>query len=196
MPTQKIKERPVLFSTPMVQAILAGRKTMTRRVVKHQDCVEFDKEGAIYVHHPKCPSYCEYGCNGAGFGTSRYGIPGDHLWVRETWAKGWYGDKKDGELVVYRADEEQCGTKWKSPYHMFRKDSRITLEITDVGVEKVTDITEGDCNKEGVYIDGTSSMGHIFTAVEHFAALWDFINGKKYPWSSNPWCWVIEFKKA
>jgi hypothetical protein len=84
-----MKERGILFSGAMVRALLAGTKTQTRRVVKQQDGVEADDDGPIYVHSPRCPGYCDYACPGHdlhGIGqSSPYGVPGDRLWVRETW---------------------------------------------------------------------------------------------------------------
>jgi hypothetical protein len=176
----------------MVQAILDGKKTMTRRVVKHQDCVEFDKEGAIYVHHHKCPSYCEYGCNGVGFGASRYGIPGDHLWLRETWIQ------LPNNTVLYRAtdeDRQEAWTmygkpKWRPSIFMFRWMSRITLEITNVRVERLQDINEKDAKAEGCQQSATHSCR------EKFAELWDSINKKRgFGWDTNPFCWVVSFRR-
>jgi hypothetical protein len=210
-----MKEKPILFSTPMVHAILDDRKTKTRRVVKHQDCVEFDKEGAIYVHHPKCPSYCDYGCNGVGFGESPYGLKGNHLWVREThyryghWTKN--GKTKTGRQkykfcgnddglinLVYdlaenliEKDKKKTGWFKRPSIFMPRWASRTILEISNVRVERLQEITEEDAIKEGLLNDEINQI----TAIENFENLWEQINGKKYPWSSNPWVWVIEFKR-
>ena len=153
-----MKERPILFSAPMVMAILAGTKTQTRRVIKPQPSVA-----------QNCP----------------YGTPGDHLWVKETF---WTG----GDAVNYRADGEMPEymrdvSRWKPSIFMPRKLSRITLEILDVRVERVQDISEEDAKDEGgLYGAGSYRDG--------FAVLWDSINGKKHPWESNPWCWVLTFK--
>lgn len=215
------KKRPILFSAMMVQAILDGRKTITRRVVKHQDCVEFNKEGAIYVHHPKCPSYCDYGCNGVGFGESPYGLKGDHLWVREAW--GWQPEgnyfnteTKETNPMFWRAnpnytwempsEKQGVGYRangaspmyppidgWKPSIHMWRWASRISLEITDVRVERLQEITDMDAIKEGCEHPGVEIADGFMREVFH--GVWDSINGKKYPWLSNPWVWVIEFKR-
>jgi hypothetical protein len=154
------KERGILFSAPMVRAILEGRKTQTRRVVKNQ----VRRDGYT------CP----------------YGKPGDVLWVRETWC----GDRFNG--VGYRATDAQSGP-WKPSIFMPRWASRITLEITDVQVERVHDINECDIVAEGIPFptDRYVSYEELLAA---FRDLWDSINGKTYPWASNPWVWALTFK--
>lgn len=194
-----MKERPILFSGPMVRAILDGRKTQTRRVIKDvsADCELFinagdgfwqqcyrDDSGAIHSKSwlTKCP----------------YGKPGDLLWVRETFARNEVlplMDREAGEFI-YRADLNGRGaTKytatWKPSIHMPRWASRITLRITDIRVERLQDISEGDATAEGVMFGETG-----FSARVCFVALWQSINGKSpgRTWSDNPWVWVICFE--
>jgi uncharacterized protein YqfB (UPF0267 family) len=177
-----MRERPILFSGPMVKAILGGRKTITRRVLKLQDydggdCYE-TKDGILRDILSLCP----------------YGIPGDRLWVRETWA-----DPCGKRLPVYRADEATAylNVKWRPSIFMPRWASRITLEVTGVRVERLQDITEEDAQAEGVEArrsmkDGVAPV--VYSYQDPFRIIWDSINGKKYPWSDNPWVWVIEFR--
>lgn len=199
-------ERPILFSAEMVRAILDGRKTMTRRVVKPQPKDHHWKyNNSYHLEHKLLASkdilWAKFWHtitenperDGIQWSKFPYGQVGDLLWVRETF---WLDDGDDQPFYKATEPSPQIFTKWKPSIFMPRWASRITLEITNVKAERLQDITEDAANKEGVYIDGTSSNGHIFTAREHFEGLWDFINGKKYPWLANPWVWVIEFQKV
>lgn len=171
-----MKERPILFSAPMVRAILEGRKTMTRRVIKPQRSewalVEGCQEKIL-----SCP----------------YGQVGDRLWVKETFRTDAYID----ERVEYRATptvEAQVESydpmpKWKPSIFMPRKHSRITLEITGIRVERLKDITEEDAIREGI-----NNMGSVMRHVGFFQDLWESINGPD-SWEANPWVWVVEFKR-
>src|SRR5690349_692591 len=114
----------------MVRAILAGTKTQTRRIVKAASLVEFDDGGVIYVHSPRCPSYCDYACAGRT-GWRPHGEPGDRLWVREAFSACRHGEKHP-KCVDYRADSPGAEYKWKPSIYMPRALSRIDLEIADV----------------------------------------------------------------
>ena len=179
-------EKPILFSGSMVRAILEGRKTQTRRVIKPQPewlirgVLSWKGTSAVVQAH-KAPYK-----------------KGDILWVRETFAKNIPGCP-DG--ITYRADhQDQNGDgpanpiKWKPSIYMPRAASRITLEVIDVRIGRLQETTEMDARAEGVKIVG-SSMGHIFTAREHFEGLWDSINKKRgFGWDVNPWVWAVSFK--
>lgn len=193
------KERPILFSGPMVQAILDGRKTQTRRAVnltklgwntEQPDCgstwcrntevgwewwgpVGDDGRALLYQHSVPCP----------------YGKSGDRLWVRES-----HSVRPCNCCVRYKADENllDAGEQWKPSIFMERRFSRITLEITNVRVERLHEISEQEAEAEGV----THDMEVYPTLRGVFARVWEKINGKKHPWESNPWVWVIEFKKV
>lgn len=188
-----MNEHPILFSTPMVQAILEGRKTQTRRVVKG------NPEG-------KVPFTDEFPCP--------YGHPGDRLWVRETWQKI-YERQSDKQrfteppsahnLHLYKTwieyaatpRDEQDPPRWRPSIFMPRSASRITLEIVNVRLERVQQISMKDCLKEGV--GELLEHGKYFKLgsylVGTFAHLWDSINSKRgYGWDTNPWVWVVEFK--
>jgi hypothetical protein len=213
-------DRPILFSGEMVRAILEGRKTQTRRVIKPQPgigckLVEFIKNqlepwwissdlGHATLFQYKCP----------------YGVPGDRLWVRETWQAQtidglwWHEVPKDQRLLLNWAwtnpvnpAYDAIPPHWLPSIHMPKIASRITLEIVNVRVERLQDISEDDAYSEGIrhipkfvnninfasWSDDVCSYNYP-TTKEAFHGLWDSINGKKYPWESNPWVWVVEFK--
>ena len=216
-------EKPILFSGPMVRAILDGTKTMTRRVVK----IPYEKGNSLGTWEPSILG--GKGCtdnNGnfvdefpvlwhtrTGYSLScPYGQVGDRLWVRETWAWGKrYDDciitletipkqKPDYAEIFYRADNNQVNRddKWKPSIFMPRWASRITLEIVSVRVERLQEITEEDAIKEGALSLGDPSGEADWSvgfAKACFQRLWDSINGKKYPWKDNPFVWVIEFRR-
>lgn len=207
-------ERPILFSAPMVRAILDGRKTQTRRIVKPQppewaqfaqpvvggaakprtgwDWTDRDVDSDSLMHWPSYdkPMPCPYG------------QPGDQLWVRETWAVPHALDGRKPRYVPadarfhYRADEDAGGLLWRPSIHMPRWASRITLEITEVRVERLNAITGMDAKREGVDVppwipeDGAD----LDWAKGTFAGMWESIHGPD-SWAANPWVWVIGFKR-
>lgn len=186
-----MRERPILFSGPMVRAILNGQKTVTRRVVK-SDWIQSDRaplETSTGVFHFWCSG--EHVCP--------YGIPGDRLWVREAWASIRVVQAPDQEWVVYREGDNRTdyGGPWKPSIHMRRRDSRILLEIVAVRVERLQDITEEQALAEGVASceQDLDPDGNCYTPVELFSILWSSINGTD-SWNANPWVWVVEFKRV
>ncbi len=182
-----MKERPILFSTEMVQAILKGDKTQTRRVVKPQPdfrppFLEWLKKDQLSWILEHCP----------------YAV--DQLWVRETWAPG----PLDGTPeYYYRADSYDCPQvwPWKPSIHMPRKASRIQLEIINVRAERVQDISDDDADNEGVILPPLTWREDSITYDpdpwrNQFKKLWNSINAERgYGWDVNPWVWVIEFKR-
>lgn len=183
----------------MVRAILEGRKTQTRRVVKNPDylgCLTGD-----------CSHEKQAECNYDLADECPYGQPGDRLWVRETFAdvRGMGFDEPNGcgryfMEYAYRSDCEPnglamakaYGVKWKPSIHMPRVRSRITLEVTGVRVERLREIGAGDIISEGII----QTLGSGVTPFGAFANLWDSINLKRsYGFNSNPWVWVIEFRR-
>jgi len=208
-----MKEKPIIFSGPMVRAILDGRKTMTRRVVKLQPVPEPARfeiwSRADGLWYP-CSNSGRTGIGNWGGPRWRcpFGIPGDHLWVRETWADT---SKECPRCPVsYRAtwppeDEEGRCFKWKSSRFMPRWASRITLEVTGVRVERLQDITEEDAKEEGVYqrceewlpTDADPNGYAYVMAADAFRTLWDSINSRRgFGWDANPWVWVISFRRV
>jgi hypothetical protein len=224
-----MKERPILFSGPMVQAILDGRKTQTRRVIKMQPPRGY--EIAPYCTGSPDKGWSHYFRRAGVWNSyerfwSPYGITGDRLWVRETFKITRLAEANGETLdstfpnICYRADSGTAlyidkkvwdhvtpnDGKFKPSIFMPRWASRINLEITKVRVEHLDDISESDAEAEGVRIPVTPD-GHWAQCIsrkyvpktptfrEHFRMLWEEINGKTYPWGSNPWVWVIEFKR-
>lgn len=257
-----VKERPILFSGPLVRAILDGRKTQTRRLVRPQPPPQtvawnfiaastdgdrrhkFEPRDIVDDIEARCGEPIR----------SPYGLPGDRLWVRETWQyngtchtspEGVRGFTSITAAVTYRADGTRrsgidvSGTypaahpkqptwltpeelsvwwaRWRPSIHMPRWASRIDLEVTKVGVERLQDITAEDVMAEGVQVpaapDGSpllritgkhaptdylDSLAEPPSANEllraEFASLWDGINAKIASWASNPWVWVVGFK--
>jgi len=174
----KIKERPILFNSEMVRAVLDGRKTQTRRVCKHQD-IDYSGLGSEEV-----------------FYLSPYGKPGDQLWVRETWGLGsmFQTMYKAGCNPGYKPVDG-----WKPSIHMHRYRSRIQLGVLDVRVERIQDISEDDARAEGInpdsplYGDCGGYPWEGFTPA--FRRLWNSINEKRgFGWDTNPWVWVIDFR--
>ncbi|TBL37700.1 hypothetical protein EYZ01_15715 [Hafnia alvei] len=192
------KERGMIFNSEMVRAILSGQKTQTRRVMKPQPVLEDAFVGGItkptwiykgtatpsgWIMHNMCP----------------FGAVGDLIWVRETHHLDQYG-------YTYKADRDWikdmrengafgCDEKWTPSMHMKRCASRILLEITNVRVERLNDISEKDAKAEGV-----SPSAHTITPPEAvyrvgFGELWRSIYGDEN-WEKNPWVWVIEFKRV
>ncbi|OIN87843.1 MAG: hypothetical protein AUJ12_00300 [Alphaproteobacteria bacterium CG1_02_46_17] len=208
-----MKEKPIIFSSEMVRAILEGRKSQTRRVVKHKYPL-FDAPATWKAYHVS-----DYGFGfetGEEFVKSPYGQPGNRLWVRENyWITEVGGQGIGNKFLVY--DEEILSNE-PSPkelrpiettltwghhpsIHMPRWASRITLEITGVRVERVMEISEADAKAEGVNADDFRSGFDGILGRENrilFASLWDSINGKKpgRSWADNPFVWCLEFKRV
>jgi hypothetical protein len=199
-----VRERPIIFSAESVRAILEGRKTQTRRLCKPQPAPAGPNGGPIREVVKSLLSSrgdlfdVRYDLDNPGTLRSEH-APGDRLWVRETW-----GPCAGG--VVYNADDVGSnvvcpdGGRWKPTIYMPRWASRIDLEITDVRVQRLQDITDEDAIAEGVRcwecngpVDGTSENG---CGCFHFAQAWDAINGKRATWSSNPWVWALTFRRV
>lgn len=230
-----LKERPILFSAPMVRAIIEGRKTQTRRAIKRYPegrvekfyelpIVVSAKRGLLarwvvkqgYCPWPDWDEKCQYG------------EPGDRLWVRETWRTEELESGLDG--VRYAADNYFCPIEntfdaaeawgdahfnkhgeaynplaWRPSIFMPRWASRITLEIVNIRVERVQDISEHDAQAEGAHhLTVGNNLGPYMPWDVRppqgyragFRNLWNSINDPRgYGWNVNPWVWVIEFKK-
>ena len=251
-----MNERGILFSAPMVRALLAGTKTQTRRVCEQQPYP--NGTWNVQLQDFQChndflpPSAMLMDAGGKALYTTSdlegwesecpYGLAGDRLWVRETWAKP---AALDPGPTVYRADYPACvppgfenlpavdEITWKPSIHMFRRDSRILLEIVSVRVERLNDISEADAKAEGVIQldaddykrpevrtkegwalcptcagtglhDTLGPNGGVNcdvdcrdcdTHVKLYQHLWESINGAG-SWASNPWVWVVEFRRV
>lgn len=193
-----MNEKPIIFSDESVRAILAGRKTQTRRVVRPQPIVEPD--GRMHWKGIGWTYHYERLTHGTMLSKCPYGVPGDRLWVREKLARVEGG-------IVYAGFISDKPLRWMSPIHMPRAYSRLTLEIVNIRVKRLQEISEEDAVAEGLERD---EAGFWFTKTSApkdmyfnknpksiYAVLWDDINAKRgYPWASNPWVWVIEFGKV
>ncbi len=211
-------DRPIIFTGESVRGILAGRKTQTRRVAKlllpgdknYINAADSEEWRAERVK--KCP----------------YGVPGDRLWVRETWATGksldklsaleiglkckgagytrvgaplWYPDGTHRPWGDHDLQDFDGIGKNRNALFMPRWASRITLEITDIRVQRVQEITAVDCIAEGIptrhmEIDGMPNLASAIMYISDFEALWDSINAKRgFSWESNPWVWAVSFRR-
>ncbi len=191
-------ERPIIFSAPMVRAILDGRKTQTRRAIKPVPTI--NGVGAIFDEGDRQEDFVEpYWVFPE---TCKYGKPGDLLWVRETWAP--LADCVVLNCAYYRLDHEEARSsgsrvdvKWRPSIYMPRWASRITLRITDIRVERLQDISEEDAKAEGVKpLDYAAH--HVAAgcgARIAFEQIWTTINGPA-AWEANPWVWVISFERV
>jgi hypothetical protein len=233
-----MRELPILFSAPMVRAILEGRKSQTRRAVKPQptQCCPTGSslplaQGDWAWPYPKTGGgivRVSNRRNGPEGWTEHcpYGQAGDRLWVRETWRYAdWTGDGypwieyqadsakslRDSQLppewservidIWAKLSEEEnfaidgraADRKWRPSVHMPRWASRITLEVTDVRVERLQDISEADAIADGCIAVNKGISWH--TAADAFEALWNSINGPG-GWDANPWVWVVAFKRV
>ena len=199
--------RPILSSGPMVNAILAGRKTMTRRVMKPQPPT--DSIRGCWYDAPIYGFTCESELAAIWWKIRcPYGKPGDLLWVRETYLPFDADHVMNGKRWAYAADtvpgsdsdraRKDFGYKWKPSIFMPREASRITLEITDVRVQRLHEITESDARAEGLPLPRQIDNAGGMSAGRHFEYLWEDINGKRpgCAWADNPWVWVIAFDRV
>lgn len=176
---------PILFNTEMVRAILDGRKTCTRRLVKPQPTAHY---GTLCIKSPY--------------------QPGDILYIRETWSELSFG-------YVYKADGENIdhlGNRitWHPSIHMPKEASRIWLKVTDVRLERLQDITNDGCVAEGIYSSNCrrckatfgcdTCIDEGYSEIDEFTEIWDSTIKKpdidRYGWNANPWVWVIEFEQC
>lgn len=209
------RERPILFSDAMVRAILEGRKLQTRRVIKPQPperCFRpveefggwwWTGESYLDAYYPeeekvvKCP----------------YGQPETRLWVREAWKPTRSFTALGTSYVRYRADDSRAevvhgeygraGDRWRPSIHMPRWASRITLELTEVRVQRLQDISEAEAKAEGAVNLGEAGafaskqlgIGHEVHRL-YFQDLWNSINSKRgFGWNTNPWVWALSFRR-
>lgn len=241
-----MKEHPILLSAPMVRAILDGEKTQTRRVVKFRDrdgkraLLPLRLGGQGHGYLIDTGSDVSDGAPLGGFldiinrckekgwaPWCPYGGRGDRLWVRETWAY-FGGDEylyqRNPSSVAFRADagivdglDPIPGGRWRPSIHMPRWAARITLEITDVRVQRLQDISREDILAEGVRVPACHESGNALIDIStpngpaafltrnqfrdpdallraHWAALWCAINGRA-SWDANPWVWALSFRR-
>ena len=177
-----MKYHPILFSGPMVRAILEGRKTQTRRVVKPQP------ERSL-VADSKNRAPLAFWMDNKEWIKPRY-QPGDRLWVKETWCN------YDDWLYIYKATPPNWAHNigWSPSTHMPRDAARITLEVTNVRVERLQEISEKDAKAEGAPCIEMAGSPGVSTHTNGFATLWDSLAKPGTRWDNDPWVWVVEFK--
>jgi len=215
------KERPIIFNSDMVRAILSGQKTQTRRPITASRIKAFSDAAAL----GECSDFLGYGQLGINdlsyvLEFCPFGQPGDLLWVRETWRKfnasnecgcsEYPCDCPKNGAPIYRATHDDGESKWRPSIHMPRWASRILLRVTAVRVERVQDIDDAGSIAEGVgsghYIedgwywkdwrlsDKDAAVSPMLeSAKESFCSLWESIYGN---WDANPWVWVVEFERV
>ncbi len=214
-----MNERPILFSAPMVRALLAGTKTQTRRVMKlHPSAIACCCGGSAAKWKATNDGQWHCGiCGGGNRLTSKdvegvrcpYGAPGDRLWVREAFAFTDAHEPDYSGSIEYRADNKclaieagrvlvdvphGCDPRafagpWRPSIHMPRWACRLVLEITCVRVERLQDISEADAQAEG---SGLTSGSYSHRG--WFRELWGEIN-RPAAWDANPWVWVVGFRR-
>jgi hypothetical protein len=217
-----MKERPIIFSGPMVRAILEGRKTQTRRVFKKMHA----GDGWAEQVHPAAESgwigWWGHTGDAAAFTKKRYklgipcpyGVPGDRLWVLEAWLPFDLDHVINGKRFAYKASpyceesRKAFGYRWCPSIHMPRNVSRITLEITEVRVQRIQNISAEDAIAEGIEWNRcgcevcayTSSPcpADASTLIEDFRDLWSSVHKAYGPhgWNANPWVWCVSFKRV
>lgn len=213
-----MRERPILFSGPMVRALIDGRKTQTRRIVKPQP-EQQEGRGPSWgtPGGPRIPNGPRFAGGGRKVSMTDligqycpYGAPGDRLWVRETCSlmtidpvagavSRSLSTEEARQRTRFAADGTEPYGRWTPAIHMPRWASRLTLEVTGVRVERLNDISEADAQAEGVTLQEKSIYMGAAAAAPHrfeFHRLWQQINGDRAPWESNPWVWVVSFKRA
>lgn len=206
-----MRDLPILFNTEMVKVILDGRKTCTRRLVKflpgkNPQWTGYIKDGLMLYNgkNEPCIRKAPY-------------QPGDILYVRETWHKytkrvGNGESCKLAEFYGYKAsiaNSEDANEPWKPSIHMPKEAARIWLKVTDVRVERLQEITDKECIKEGIYPSNCRNCNATFGCdvcpdegydeVDEFVEVWDSTIKKfdldRYGWDANPYVWVIEFER-
>lgn len=190
-----MKERPILMTPANAQKCHDGTKTQTRRIVKLNHAGRAVRAGRNWhLDDPDAVKACPYG------------QPGDRLWVRETFALWREGFDRRGH-VIYRADmKDKAGedfsrpdliglSKWYPSIHMPRLACRTVLEITEIRVQRLQEISEEDAIAEGCQLTISFHESRTYTAREQFLTLWESINGAG-SWAANPWVWCVSFKKV
>jgi hypothetical protein len=178
-----MSEHPILFAGSLVRAILSGQKTQTRRLIAPSP------DGRPTFFEPHRDWFVD---GGRWCRRCPYGVPGDRLWVRETWAEN---DPPSG--WIYRADDPHDHYKrsglvtWRPSIHMPRKASRLKLEVTDVRVQRLNSLTDEEALAEGITHESGTRPAVTF------ATLWDSLYAKRgFSWQSDPWVWALAFRRV
>lgn len=212
-----MKDHPILFCGLLVRAILSGKKTQTRRPIRFPKDFDVDRFGPNGdVEWIAGEVWRTLGSPAAPNIRCPYGQPGDRLWVRETWAAKGNDDGEpvnaSGDIVpwgpgvacVYAADPDSlrpyCGRAgWRPSIHMPRWASRIDLEVVEVRVQRLQDITDEDADAEGTTPLCRCNEGCDICArspVDYFRDIWDLLAPVGHGWAYNPWVWAVSFRRA
>lgn len=207
-------EKPILFSTPMVNAILSGKKTQTRRIMPF--CNQIDVEDLNEISFREMMNYPDnsfraiFDTDDAPFSEKcKYGKVGDLLWVRESYCPKYYDNYSNAYKAQWNdiAAELIPEPKWKPSIYMPKSACRIWLQVTNIKVERLQQISEDDSIKEGIdskfnkmfektmYLDYLTNTFNRVNPINSYKTLWESINGEN-SWLANPWVWVIEFKRV
>ncbi|QFT81198.1 hypothetical protein FIU89_11310 [Roseovarius sp. THAF27] len=212
--------KPILFSAPMIRALLAGRKTQTRRLLKRPSWAQAKGWPERIMDEQDLDGRLKWFARETGcLADLPIPQPGDLLWVKETWTHTGQGAwttqdtlrALDGR-VEYRATNDIPGAAWFPSIFMFRKFSRLTLRVTDVRVQRLQEISEADAQAEGIEMESADPpfyyvpgiWPHSLTAVgvesgerpaqRSFSKLWDLLNADRAPWADNPWVAAYTFE--
>lgn len=211
--------KPILFNTEMVRAILDGRKSCTRRIIK--GFIPKDAQFGYTAFTPPGSISCRGVFENEGYGEKFFKLPyqiGDILYVRETWHKYTkrVGEGESCHLAEFYgykasiANSEDANEPWRPSIHMPKEAARIFLRVTNVRVERLQDITEDGCIAEGIYTSNCRGCNATFgcdvcpdegyNEFDKFIEIWDSTIKKSdidhYGWQANPWVWVIEFERC
>lgn len=205
----RILEKPILFNTEMVQAILEDRKINTRRITKFKPYTSLNEtNGDFEICEPVTQNFfrCRLDFEKWAMQKCSYKV-GDILYVRETFANTWTPDGEEG--FIYKADGEpskfpywgnanQCKDEvWIPSIHMPKEAARIFLKVTNIRVERIKATTAGDCKREGIKLDyDITDIWSADSYIDEFKKVWDSIYEKQgFGWNENPWVYVIEFER-
>lgn len=208
---EKVSEKPIIFSGPMIQQILVGNKTMTRRVVRDQESVEplLDNPGQGNWVHKNTLHPCDYTCTREPFDLCPYGKPGERLWVREAHRIVAFELSIGLAKVQYPADDSiwshmpnklpvTVSDRLRPSIHMPYWASRITLNLTNIKVERIQDISNEAAKAEGM--DASESVERNDGSPDYtvpFQNAWRLMHGvdNAQSWEANPWVWCISFRR-
>ncbi|EMM3972964.1 hypothetical protein [Proteus mirabilis] len=192
------KERGIIFNTEMVKAILDGRKTQTRRVMNNQPCTLSGETISVQQDDFNFRWAGDLHNDTSGWFPCPLGKVGDRLWVRETFKTGVCTESTIAYKATHKPSDLEEGwyeeIKWAPSIHMPRRYSRITLEITDVRVERLKSADDNEFKAEGYPLDRELTGGSMDPFC-WFRNLWDSVSPTNFKYADNPWVWVIEFKR-
>lgn len=209
--------KPILFNTDRVKAILGGRKSCTRRIIK--GFIPKDAQFGYTAFTPHGSISCRGVFENEGYGEKFFKLPyqiGDILYVRETWCAlpvNEAGHMRGHSVYYYKADRDLRPEGWRGNWHpsihMPKEAARVWLKVTDVSVERLQDITEDGAKAEGIYTPNCRGCNATFRCdfwnegyneFDEFMEIWDSTIKKSdidhYGWQANPWVWVIEFERC